>query len=170
MRVEADADCLAALMVLDPSLEPTPEPFRMQPDVTVVINLTEYIRFVQSLPSGSRYLRAPTDTIQSAIAANDTTRLLKSFYLDMALAEGKELYFAEREHRGATRIRHTLDTDTPYKNVRVSEKAEIALRRVLKDKGFELPTPISAMNKTHWDYACKLAQDVLDGPTKWVEK
>ena len=51
MRMDVEADCLAALMVMDRELEPVPEPFRMQPDVELIVNFEEYLKFAQSLPS-----------------------------------------------------------------------------------------------------------------------
>lgn len=172
MRVDVDADCFAALMVLDRTLEPTPEPFRRQPDVTLSVNFEEYKKFISTLPADSNFLYFPTSQLQTAIAANSTAALIKSFYVDTALAVCKELFFAEAPMRpcGATVIRHSFSDCEVTKSVTVTDQTIQVLKLLLSKKGFSLPSNISPVNQVHWHYACKLLQDAMDGPTKWVEK
>ena len=86
MRMDVEADCLAALMVMDRELEPVPEPFRMQPDVELIVNFEEYLKFAQSLPSDSTLLYFPTERLRQSVAARNEEALVKSFYIDMAMA------------------------------------------------------------------------------------
>ena len=65
-------------MVLDRSLEPKPEPFRMQPDVEIVIDFGEYLKFVQSLPTGHSFLYFTVDELHQAVEAHNELALIKS--------------------------------------------------------------------------------------------
>lgn len=170
MRLEVEADCLAALMVLDRNLEPVPEPFRMQSDVEIVINFEEYLKFIQSLPPDRTFLYFPTDRLCKSIVAQNEKSLVKSFYIDMALSVCKELFFAECAGMGATVIRHEFYNCCATKNVTILPDTVLLLRHILSEKGFPLPTPISQKNTRHWEYACKLLQDASKEPTRWVEK
>lgn len=170
MRLDVEADSLAALMVLDRDLEPVPEPFRMQPDVEVVVNFEEYLKFVQSLPSDATFLYFPTDKLHKSIEARNEQSLIKSFYIDVALAVCKELFFAEYYGRGATVIRHEFYDCHNTKGISVMPDTQVLLLHILSEKGFTLPNAISNTNFRHWDYACKLLQDASKEPTRWVEK
>ena len=166
---DVSADCLAALMVLDPVLEPQPEPFRMQPDVNLLVNYDEYVRFVSSLPYGSHYLYLPTDTLVSYVDNNEEEKLLKYFYIDMAFAVGKELSFASRVGRDATVIQHEFSGCTTTKSVRLTPDSINKLDLILSGKGFSVAKDLSPHNKKLWDYACKLFSDAITHPTRWAE-
>ena len=169
MDIEAHADNLAALMVLDRGLEPTPEPFRMQGDVWVHVDYSQYLAFIRSLPEESQLLYNPTVVLKEAMEHRNDTALLKAFYTDMACAVGKELFFAEAKHKPATHIRHSFGSCTATKHVVVTETAVRALQSILYTHGFSVSVP-SAANLKDWSYACKLLQEALNGPTRWVEK
>lgn len=168
MRSEVDADSLAALMVLNRSLEKVPEPFRMQPDLYLDVCFDEYVRFIRILPDMD-LLYLPTRQLKSFVEGRANAQLLKAFYIDMALAVGKELFFSEYSHRGATTIRHHFKTRAPQKQLGISSTTVLLLHKILGDKGFVLPATISARNQHHWQYACKLLQDAANGATPWVE-
>lgn len=170
MRQDVEADCLAALMVLDRKLEPVPEPFRMQPGVMLVINFEEYLKFVASLPAGCDLLYFHTADLQKSVETRSDVSVLKSFYIDVALAVCKELFFAEYHGKGATSIRHDFYDCTDEKEIVVSQDTVLLLQHILQDKGFTLPSVISVQNIQHWNYACKLLQDASKSPTRWVEK
>lgn len=170
MRQDVEADCLAALMVLDRNLEPVPEPFRMQPDVELVVNFEEYLKFVQSLPGDCTFLYFPTDKLQKSIETRAEQSLLKAFYIDMALAVCKELFFAEYGGKGATIIRHEFYDCQSFKHIDVHPDTALLLTHILQSKNFVMPTTIRADNVKHWEYACRLLQDATAGPTRWVEK
>lgn len=170
MRLDVEADRLAALMVLDRDLEPVPEPFRMQPDVEIFVNFEEYRKFVQSLPSDDMHLYFPVDKIHKSMDAHNEQALIKSFYIDMALAVCKELFFAEYNGKGATVLRHEFYNCNETKSISVTSDTVLLLSHILSEKGFPLPSAISAKNARHWGYACKLLQDAANGPTQWVEK
>lgn len=161
---------MAALMVLDRSLEPKPEPFRMQPDVEIVIDFGEYLKFVQSLPTGHSFLYFTVDELHQAVEAHNELAPIKSFYTDTALAVCKELFFAESYAAGATAIRHGFCDVVDQKGVKYDTETADALKLICDKRGFTLPDRISAPNMKHWAYACTLLQDVRKGPTKWVEK
>lgn len=167
---EVEADCLAAILVLDMELEPLPEPFRMQSDVALTVNFEEYVKFIGTLPDGTHILHSKSDRLKAAVVANDESALLKSFYVDMARAVGKELFYAERYGLGATVIRHGFYGQYPNKDIPSYGASEEILRTILQERGFQLPTTISAQNARHWKYACKLLYDASKDPTRWVEK
>lgn len=170
MKIEAEADRLAALVVMDRNLELIPEPFRMQPDVEVIVDFGEYLKFVQSLPTGHPFLYFKVEEIQQAIEVHNELALLKSFYTDMALAVCKELSFAENNGTGATVIRHNFYDVKEQKNIKFTDETGNVLRLISEERGFPIPPRISSVNIPHWAYACKLLQDVRNSPTKWVEK
>ena len=170
MRMDVEADCLAALMVMDRELEPVPEPFRMQPDVELIVNFEEYLKFAQSLPSDSTLLYFPTERLRQSVAARNEEALVKSFYIDMAMAVCKELFFAEYNGKSATVIRHEFCECRAEKSVTVTTDTVLLLSHILSAKGFGLPGTISPRNMQHWNYACKLLQDASKEPTRWVEK
>lgn len=170
MRLDVAADSLAALVVLDRDLEPVPEPFRMQPDVEVIVNFDEYLKFVQSLPMDSAFLYFPMDKLHQSIEARNEQSLIKSFYIDVALAVCKELFFAEYYGKGATVIRHEFYDCHDTKGISIMPNTEVLLLHILSEKGFPLPGVISRSNVRHWNYACKLLQDASKEPTRWVEK
>lgn len=170
MRLDIEADSLAALMVLNRELEPIPEPFRMQPDVEVVVNFEEYLKFVQSLPSNAQLLYFPIDKLHQSIESHNEQSLIKSFYIDVALAVCKELFFAEYYGKGATVIRHEFYGCQESKGISVMPDIPLLLMHILSEKGFPLPNVISPTNSRHWSYACKLVQDASKEPTRWVEK
>lgn len=167
MKVEVEADRLATLLVMDASLEPRPAPIRLQPEVTVVINFEEYLRFVQLLPAGSAFLNSSIEKMQQCIRAHEERSLLKAFYVDMALAVGKELYFAETFHKGATVIRHEFYSCRTIKKIASDPDGAFLLGYLLKTKGFPLPAIVSEVNRLHWDYACMLIQEASKLPSRW---
>lgn len=165
MVIEATADCLASLLVLEIGLEQVPEPFRMQPKLRVEIGFKEYVDFIYMLPEESSLLYSATSKLRNA----KPMELLKSFYTDVALGVGKELYFANRADRPATVIRHTIKgCDTPWKG-KISSQADPLLRTMLEAKGFALERNMKSTNILHWTYACKLISSCLGLPQKWVE-
>lgn len=165
MVIEATADCLASLLVLEAGLERIPEPFRMQPRIRIEIGFQEYVDFIYMLPEESSLLYSTTSKLRGA----KPMELLKSFYTDVALGVGKELYFAERAKKPATVIRHTIKgCRTPWE-VKVSNQADPLLRSMLEAKGFALERSMSSTNSVHWAYACKLISGCLGLPQKWVE-
>jgi hypothetical protein len=168
MRIAADADCLAALMVLDTEIGMEPEPFRMQPNLQISIDFEEYLKFVRALPPHRHILNSETYRIQEALAIQNERILLKSFYADMALAVCKELFFAEGARKEATEIRHTFCDLAPSKSITVDAGTPILLTSICEIKKYYIALPISVGNRSHWEYACKLLQDVTDGPTRWI--
>lgn len=169
MKQDVGAECLAALMVLDRSLEPIPEPFRMQPDIEFIVCFDEYVRFLRTLPTGTPLLYFPTDKLQRFVETRDEQSLTKAFYIDTALAVCKELFFAEQYGKGAAVIRHGFYGCHDTKSIVVEDNTVLALCHILKEKGFPLSSDISSANARHWRYACKLVQDASKAPTRWVE-
>lgn len=166
----ADFSELAAVMVLLPELEPVPEPFRLNPDLLVLVDFGEYIRLIRSLPGDEPYLYTQLSRLRGYVQSNNELKLLKSFYVDMALAVGKELHFAESCSKQPTVIRHTFHGCNATKYVPLQEQTEQTLRYLLSERGFPVPEHLSASSLPSWTYACKLVQDAMGGTTKWVEK
>ena len=163
-----DSNYLASVLVLQYDLEPKeyPEPFRMQPSVELVLPFSEYIKFVRSLPRKTEWLYYKTDALQSAGDAS----LLRAFYYDVALAVGKELYFAEYYHRPATVIRHCFDLScNQQKQVVVTQSAQKTFWLNMMTKQYSFDHNVMSENSQHLAYALKLIQDAQNGPTMWVE-
>jgi len=100
----------------------------------------------------------------------DEVAVLKSFYVDMALAVCKELFFAEAYSKGATKIRHTFRDCVVSKEIYADAASATLLHNLAAGKHYPLPENFSQCNQKHWAYACKLIKDASGTPTRWVEK
>lgn len=96
---------LAPIMVCEKRLEPVPQVFRGQQNVMLVVPFTEYLEFLSDMPKSiGDYLLS--NSLYNTLELNRRYReqgrdmflkqkLLKAYYLDMAAAVAKEVYYAE---------------------------------------------------------------------------
>lgn len=165
-----DAESLAALLVLDRTLEPCPEPFRMQPSLTLSVSFDEYCKFVRTLPDTPQYLFNPLPKLWEKLERGEVLPLVKAFYTDMAGAVGKELFYAEYAQRPATTIRHTFDDVHLVPPPEIDPKWDKVLRHLLGRKNYTLPAQVSMCNQHHWQYALRLLSGAATTPCFWVDK
>lgn len=153
------ADTLASVLILDSdhTLEPEPEPFRFQPELTLIVPFIAYQEFVHTLPGSCRLLAMLPSSI------NDQN-VLRAYYTDVAFAVCKELYFAERRGKQCTVIHHAFPSTYPQRIRPPGVDAVATLRQLVDRHGFPLPRQISERNVQHWEYACKLMESAMQVP------
>jgi hypothetical protein len=165
-----DYDSLAVLLLLEKQLEPTPEVFRSQPNVTLVVPFEEYISFIELLLGSLDLLATPSETLHHHLReyrlgdrGGARKKLFSAFLRDMSFAVAKEVYYSEQRGKGCTRIIHRLeegvtlsaqDIDSYYANVALSTAP--AMLTKLSCKGYAMPAQISAPNAYAWKYAVVL--------------
>ena len=89
------ADSLSCLFHRDIASEVLPEPFRMQRDVSFHVTYSEYFSYIISLPSDSPIILSAPLQLLKELALVGNPELLRYYYLDMAFAQAKEVFFAE---------------------------------------------------------------------------
>lgn len=159
MEKVLQSDQLAAVLSVDKEhvIEPvaSPQPFRFQPKLTLVVDYAEYKDFLASMPNDWDFLyRSP----RSALAKET----LKCFYMDVMRAVLHELYFASAVSRAScitvypTRIRHRIEG---------AQKLQIPATCVRKDPVVKTLAEgigcINILSKTYaaeWAYACALCE------------
>lgn len=147
-----DFERFAAVMCLDRNhdCEPItgPEPFRGQPDLELQLPYSEYLEFLQCLPSDHNMLfKSPSDALLDP---------LKSYYIDMAFAIGKELYFCSQHTMKCTRISHQFHAGQTLPMPPLNYKQfEDIYRTAMKMRSFDIGT-ISPTNMPVYRYAVTL--------------
>ena len=154
------SDNLAPILLLDKEMEETPEPFRMQKNVLLIVSFSEYLKFIDNYLDKVDYLSTPTSMLKQYIMHNDTTRLYSSFLADMAYAVAKELHYAEKYKKSATMLVHDVsdakvnslsDIENMYKDIR--NFTENNLHQYMGAKDFALPKFFNKDNDILWHYA-----------------
>ena len=153
------ADELASVLILDKdhTLEPVPEPFRGQPTLRIVVPFNAYKEFLSMLPKEFNMLSMKIDM-------SSESKLLKSFYTDMAFAVCKELYFAAYTNKQCTYIEHAFSEKHPQYTKPIQNQNVKLLCTLLARRGFPLATQIAPANKFRWVYACRLFESSLEVP------
>lgn len=153
------SDQLAAVLSLDKDrvLEPvtTPQPFRFQPSLTLVIDFDEYKDFLSAMPKDWAYLFR-----QPKFASEHDT--LKCFYMDVMRAVLNELYYTSAVSRSSgiklypTRIRHRI-AGAEHTSIPVtSQKKDPVLRALAEQWGCQnIRTQDYGED---WAYACALCE------------
>jgi len=176
---DLSANTLATVLILDTALEQTIEPFRLQPNVTLIVTFEEYLKFCKTeIGNSFDWLATPTADLHYYIREFDrqaTTpifiKLFSSYLRDVALGQIKELSIAEAVGQGATGIRHSTSrtgvilTDKQieehYVNVANSE-LEKKLLTLASNKGYPLYR-VSAQNVKHYKYALVTFMSSVNG-------
>ena len=160
LQIVLDHTRLAAVLCIDTdrSLEPIPQAFRMQSQLTFVVPYTEYLAFLSSAQGVDEYLYKPV--------AEALKRPVRSYYMDVARAVLKECYFSVQNDRAPTHIRHYFyDVPIGEPGIDYREK-EDAFDRYAESLGLgfaKLPYV-----RDEWEYALKLGTcGVADTPIYW---
>lgn len=149
MIMYADSSRLAAILSVDANhvLEPIPQPFRLQSNLTVVVQYKDYIEFLKSSDAVDEFLYLPR---VEALEAPHT-----AFLMDIARAVAKECYFAVRDEMAPTRIRHVFnDIDATACSVPWRNFSD-AFNSYMDRLGFMIPSTNSLIAE-EWAYACSL--------------
>lgn len=155
------ASQMASILLAVKELEVTPEPFRRQGRVMLLINFSEYCQFISTYLDKLDWLATSTAELLQYIESDDTASLFRAFLKDIAVACMAELYFSELDDYPATAIVHTvndaprLDMDTlnmTYDYVGAPNSS--SLINYMKQKGYQFKKVISAKNHPVWKYAC----------------
>ena len=163
-----DYRSLAPLIVVNKRFEETAEVFRCQPKVNFVITFQEYLKFIQYELGENDYLATKTSELktylrlyrQDLYRANAELKLFSSFLADIALAIGKELWYAENQGKVGTNITHEVvggkilsdeDIEQHFVGTKVEVKAQLFLE--LENKGYNFVKQISAENMHLFKYA-----------------
>lgn len=176
---DVGSDSLAALLLLERDFEPTPEVFRCQPTVIFYVDFQEYINFCSSYLGKTDYLTTPSRELQKLVreyrlgSESAKNSLFSAFLKDMAFAVCKELHFAEALGKGATNIVHVTESrvlltqgDIDKYFVNVAERVFPILLSRLANKGYALPSQISARNAHLFKYAVVMYY-LSDQPFQW---
>ena len=143
-------DHLAAVLCLDSdhTLEPSPQPIRGTPSLTVIIPFDQYLRFLEVLPKDFKYLyKTPAKALEDPVA---------SYYFDVARAVGKELYYCYKYHMRPTHFRHRFDGPTLPKPQFDWRNSEDKFRYYLEQR--EFPIAPTGIGVAEWAYACSLVE------------
>lgn len=184
MQKELSSDVLATVLILDKILEPTPEPFRGQPDVHFVIDFNEYIKFIRTeLGTEHDWLYTPTAVLLHHIRELDQRNsesarkyLFKAFLQDMAFAVMKEVYISDALGKRATVITHTTSlsqmklgpNDYRMYFANVKGYSDGRLSEYLSRNGYALRS-VSGPNVPRYQYAIAL-MFLADKPYYWSSK
>ena len=145
----ATADEMLALMALGEGYSFEPEPFRMQPSMTIVVPYSEYVRFIGSLPFNYTGLYTPIERMSPATS-------MRCYYLDMAMAVFKELYYSSRWYGQPTHIVHEVhDPQIPCISIFRQEAYNEALRQLSIRQMPPLQEPVQS---SMWAYMSTLMQ------------
>lgn len=174
------SDSLATLLLLEKELEPTPEPFRCQPNISFSVDFQEYIAFCTNFLGRENLLATPSKKIHQLLrefrrgSEEAKFGLWSAFLKDMSFAVMKELYWAESLGKGASCIVHTIqncssvlseaDMNLYFANVRELVLPKILTRFSCKDYAY--PAQISPKNVKYFKYAVALYY-LADQPFTW---
>ena len=179
--VLVSSDSLGYFLLLEPALEPEPEVFRLQPNVTFVLAFDKYLDFITYYLNSVDFLATPTKELHTLLreyrlggSERAKQELFQAFLKDVACAVVKELCFAEAYGKGASNITHSIadgvimsnrDIDEIFVNVENVGTANLHAR--LSHKGYALPKKISGQNARLWKYAVVSQFLALSAPFYW---
>jgi hypothetical protein len=176
--VYVSADAMTTLFLTDKTLEPIPEPIRMQPSVRLIVSFSEYIDFCRTWLQGKDkdYLSTPTAAIRKFLEEDNEAELIKCFYKDMAIAIGKELHYAEKYKKPRTAFYHTIDNPTKWLTVgeictTVDQYTPVGISFLypyLAARQFHLPATVQTENFFMWSYMIVLGWFGRCLPCKWI--
>lgn len=156
----ASPSCLSCLLDSRRELEPLPEPFRLQQDMTFRVTLSAYTEYILSLPdNASVKLMSRIDTLKS-LASIKSPRLYNCFLKDMSMAMLKEISYAEEYGAGATVILPASMSSNvvatsyllkAYGSMVLATEPEV--RETLYALSYALPKAISQGNKNLFNVA-----------------
>lgn len=155
-------DSLACLLDLQSSLEPLPEPFRMQSNAILKLPFAVYTCYISSMKTDSELTLVDGLHVRRVLADADSPKLYQYFLKDIAFAILKELCFAERFHEKATTIiptsdlEHKVNMQTVETIYNSCESEGIEMVRLFNEFGYVLSPKISNLNLQNYKIAVML--------------
>lgn len=168
-------DSLAPILLLDKKMEEIPEPFRMQDNVLLIVQFSEYLKFIDQYLGKVDYLSTPTYALKQYQLTNAQDKLYAAFLADVAYGIAKELHYAEKYNRPATIIAHSVhdanvktvaEVEEMYEGVKIY--TEEKLYQYMAAKDFELPRFFNKENMMLWHYANVLLFFSMAPGNKWT--
>ena len=150
---------LAPLFLLDRSFEEKPDPFRLQGDkVMFVIPYNEYKLFIDKCLGEVDYLATPTKLLKEYLNTRDEIQLYRSYMREVAIAIGKELFYAEEANKSASHYQHRSDGSLTYTREDIYGiykyiDTEKVFRGYMESHDFKLPKYFKSENQDLWFYA-----------------
>jgi hypothetical protein len=179
--VTVPCDSLAVFLLLEYKLEPVPDVFRLQPNVTFILEFNSYVDFITYYLGSYDFLATPTvallDLVRKYRLENDgqaRLALFSAFLKDVACAVGKEVYFAESSGKAASNIIHRVDSkcefdttniDTYFRSI--GSFGSNLLNNRLCEKGYRIRGSISSVNAASWKYASVCYYLATNGQFFW---
>lgn len=154
-------DSLACLLDLKSSLEPLPEPFRMQKDAILKLPYAAYTYYV-SMKTDYELTLVDGLHVRRVLADADSPKLYQYFLKDTAFAILKELCFAEYYGEKATTIIPTSDLEHKVSMQVVNmiyescESEGIEMVKRFNEFGYRLSNKISPLNLQSFKLAVML--------------
>lgn len=105
--IQATEDKLASILVLNRKLEEYPEPYRGNKDMEILVSFDAYKSFIERYLEIYDYLATPTIKLKYYLSCGKDEELYRCFYLDMALAVAKEVWYTDLSGT-PTRITHKI--------------------------------------------------------------
>lgn len=154
---------LLCLMSLDKTLEPYPEPFRMQPLLCVKVSPDIYREFILKLPEGADVLITGQIEQIRHYAIIGSPLLYNCFLREMAFVIAKEVYYAEKYQKECTRIVPSSPMTRPISVPAIvatvdshCSEAYALLLEIMNSYNFEFNKGISVKNEQHFKLASYL--------------
>lgn len=101
---QVNAGSLSSLMDTRGSIELIAEPYRLQRGVALSVPYSEYVKYIQMLPSDSTIVLFSDTQTTLRYATTKDPHLYNSYLKDVAFAICKELFYSERCEEAATVI------------------------------------------------------------------
>ncbi len=154
-------DSLACLLDLNASLEPLPEPFRMQ-NIVLKLPYAIYTQYISSMRTDADLTLISGLHIRRELAEVHSNILYKYYLQDVAFAIMKELSFAEAYHERATIIIPTSDGEHKLTCEQIASMFEFVkeegtvLIEAMRSLGFAFRRNISSNNISQFQTAVVL--------------
>lgn len=93
--IRVTEDALASILVMDRRLEEYPEPYRSNKDIDIEVSFETYKKFIDDYLDVHDYLATRTTHLRYYLLNGMDDMLCRCFYLDMAMAVAKELWYTD---------------------------------------------------------------------------
>lgn len=104
LQENVTAKSLTCILNRDITIEPIPEPFRMQSEISFHVTYSEYINYILSLPQDTPVVLCKPVTLLKQLSNTSKYKLYGYYLQDIAFAICKEVYYAERHSKDASVI------------------------------------------------------------------
>jgi len=149
---------MSCVLFMSKDLEPFPEPFRLQRDVTFLVCYHKYQSFLVSLrPEVDEYLCRPVRDLQRMLANKDA-RLFNYFLEDFSYALMREIHFSQTYGLAPSYILPTslcdrkMSVDEIIANYAYVGAEEGELLKYMKEKGYAVSPRNLSLGKSQLMY------------------